>query len=274
MSDTGENIVKDYPKTHGPGLFKHEDYWAIWLGAFLLLVGLAIFLPNEPKDMRGIIEASNATIQAEEARAPFRTLAWHEANDKKERLRGRDVGFAKTVGAYLETPKRWSGNPAEAFVLGEEEAKAKAAAAKEKHDKSKEKLAAAHAKAKEAEAAAASAEFKDAAANDAARAAIGDWRKAREAESKARSAAGAKPYNIVGSLIVLCVCLGLMFSVGAAFMGWSVPKFLLGFPVVFALATLAYLLAAQADIRGWGLEYVLWAILLGLIISNTVGTPA
>ncbi|MGZ8196800.1 MAG: putative sulfate exporter family transporter, partial [Burkholderiales bacterium] len=56
-------------------------------------------------------------------------------------------------------------------------------------------------------------------------------------------------------------------------MGRSFLRFLIGFPFIFVLATIAYFLAAQSGIRAWGLEYVLWAIVLGMVVSNTVGTP-
>ena len=47
------------------------------------------------------------------------------------------------------------------------------------------------------------------------------------------------------------------------------------FRVVFLLAVVA-LFIAKYDLIGkqWGLEYALWALLLGLVISNTIGTPA
>lgn len=51
-------------------------------------------------------------------------------------------------------------------------------------------------------------------------------------------------------------------------------RYLAGFPVVFALAWTAMLLAGYAGSSAWGLEYVIFALLLGLLISNTVGTPA
>ena len=40
------------------------------------------------------------------------------------------------------------------------------------------------------------------------------------------------------------------------------------------LATLAYTLAAQTVVKQYNLEYALWALAVGLLISNTVGTPA
>ncbi len=46
-----------------------------------------------------------------------------------------------------------------------------------------------------------------------------------------------------------------------------------GFLAVFLLATLAYTLAAHSVVKSYNLEYALWALMVGLIISNTVGTP-
>jgi uncharacterized integral membrane protein (TIGR00698 family) len=43
--------------------------------------------------------------------------------------------------------------------------------------------------------------------------------------------------------------------------------------VVFLLAVVAYWIATQANVKYWGLSYAMWALLVGLLISNTVGTP-
>jgi uncharacterized integral membrane protein (TIGR00698 family) len=50
-------------------------------------------------------------------------------------------------------------------------------------------------------------------------------------------------------------------------------RFLVGFLGVFALATFAYTLAAQSVVKAYNLEYALWALMVGLIICNTIGTP-
>ncbi len=42
---------------------------------------------------------------------------------------------------------------------------------------------------------------------------------------------------------------------------------------MFALATLAFMLAGQKVVKHYNLEYALWALVVGLIVSNTVGTP-
>jgi uncharacterized integral membrane protein (TIGR00698 family) len=48
-------------------------------------------------------------------------------------------------------------------------------------------------------------------------------------------------------------------------------EFLLPFLKVFLLSVLAYVLAEQKVVKYYGLEYALWALLIGLLISNTVG---
>ncbi|MEL6897762.1 MAG: putative sulfate exporter family transporter, partial [Planctomycetota bacterium] len=50
-------------------------------------------------------------------------------------------------------------------------------------------------------------------------------------------------------------------------------RFLPAILVLFGLAFLAYVMAGQKLVRAYNLEYALWALLIGLIISNTVGTP-
>ncbi len=50
-------------------------------------------------------------------------------------------------------------------------------------------------------------------------------------------------------------------------------RYLPGFAGVFLLAVVAYVFAGQTTVREYGLGYALWALTLGLLISNTVGTP-
>jgi len=46
-----------------------------------------------------------------------------------------------------------------------------------------------------------------------------------------------------------------------------------GFWTIALLATAAFVMAGQEVVKQYGFEYVLWALVLGLVISNTVGTP-
>jgi uncharacterized membrane protein YadS len=268
-----DEIVVDKPVTSWSDLWKKEDYWAIWLGALVLIAGLIIYLPNPPKDMESKINAANAMLKAEAARAPFKTVAWHEANDSKGKLKARDEKPGKTIGSYLAKPHGWSDAPLSSFILTEEGAAAKREKAAAKYETAKTATAETKTLATAAETAAAAAGFQDDALNQQARDAIKKWRSAAGAESKAKSGATAKPYNLIGGLIVLGIVIALLFAIGTKFLGRSIGEFLLGFPLVFVLAVLAYFLAGQANVKALGLEYVLWALILGLLISNTVGTP-
>ncbi|MEX0714947.1 MAG: putative sulfate exporter family transporter [Planctomycetaceae bacterium] len=50
-------------------------------------------------------------------------------------------------------------------------------------------------------------------------------------------------------------------------------RFVPAFAGVFLFALLAYALAGQAVVKHYNLEYALWALVVGLLISNTIGTP-
>lgn len=65
----------------------------------------------------------------------------------------------------------------------------------------------------------------------------------------------------------------LIFAAGSALAGERVVAFARAFVVIFALATLSYVLAGQTVIKHYNLEYALWALLMGMVISNTIGTP-
>lgn len=46
-----------------------------------------------------------------------------------------------------------------------------------------------------------------------------------------------------------------------------------GYVGIATLATAAFVMAGQVVVKQYGFEYVIWALLLGLVISNTIGTP-
>jgi uncharacterized membrane protein YadS len=71
---------------------------------------------------------------------------------------------------------------------------------------------------------------------------------------------------IAGSYLVLS-------SVGIALMGGKLLKYAAGFGGVYALSWLAQVIASNSTVKYWGLEYVIFALALGLCISNTMGVP-
>ncbi|PQO36026.1 putative sulfate exporter family transporter [Bremerella cremea] len=87
---------------------------------------------------------------------------------------------------------------------------------------------------------------------------------------------GEKPkptwQGTLGVMLILAVFLSLLAPLmrPAANPG----HFLVGFLILFALATLSYVLAGQSFIKSYNLEYALWALIVGLAIGNTIGKQA
>ncbi len=86
--------------------------------------------------------------------------------------------------------------------------------------------------------------------------------------------AGTGSYGPLTGTAISAAVLGGLCCLLQTIRGAAPVRFLVAFLVVFLLAMFAYLLAGQEFIRSLNLEYALWALLVGLIISNTIGTPA
>jgi uncharacterized integral membrane protein (TIGR00698 family) len=65
----------------------------------------------------------------------------------------------------------------------------------------------------------------------------------------------------------------ILAVIGIALLGGQVVPFLLAFPAVFVLAWVARFLAGNGVFVDWGIEYVIFALAVGLLISNTIGVP-
>ncbi|MCG8688059.1 MAG: YeiH family protein [Desulfobacterales bacterium] len=265
--------VTDTAQTKLSDLWLKEDYWAIWLGFALLIAGMIIFLPNKPQGMNTVFETSNAMMASEAQSSPFRTVAYYQAQDAKESVKARNQDFAKKISTILSTPAGWKNNFMQSFILSKEDADRMNEENKSKYEQTKLSTQAALTKALAAESAAKADGYKNADLIQTAETTIDEWRKAKAAEGSAKRGVSNKPYNKFPTLIIVMVSMGLFFSIGIKFMGHSVPKFLLGFVVVFFVSVLSYFLAGQATMKHYGVGYAAWAIALGMIIANTIGTP-
>jgi len=76
------------------------------------------------------------------------------------------------------------------------------------------------------------------------------------------------------SYLVLMVILAVLFSIGVRFMAGKPSSYLPAFVVFSILGLVAQVISKQYFVGTYGLEYVLWALVIGLVISNTVGLPA
>ena len=66
--------------------------------------------------------------------------------------------------------------------------------------------------------------------------------------------------------------LGLLFTAGVKLQGEKIRKFLPAFAVLFLMAIIVRLISAEFTLNRY-LEWAFWALITGLLISNTVGVP-
>jgi len=80
--------------------------------------------------------------------------------------------------------------------------------------------------------------------------------------------------NLLVPLLALMIGLAILTTIGFAFMKTEkLGHYFFGFIGVFVLATFSYWIAHQENVKYWGLSYAMWGLLVGLLISNTIGTP-
>ena len=78
--------------------------------------------------------------------------------------------------------------------------------------------------------------------------------------------------GVVGALLAT-----LLIGLCACLLQWKtrqqLVQFTVAFLALFALACFSFVLAAQEVLEAANLEYALWALVVGLLVANTVGTP-
>jgi uncharacterized membrane protein YadS len=272
-SQSDEYVTMEKEERRISDLWKKEDWMVIWLGFILLATGLLIYLLNPPAKMEEKFDKYNQIMKEEASKAPFKTIAWHKASADKKKIRARDESHGKTIQEFLKAPDKWATNPVDSLYRSKETADSMNAKGKEGFEKAKAAEQTAFAAAQTAEQKAAQAGFKDGALNKAAETEIAKWLKSNEALSKAKAKTANKPYNRVPYLVGLAIMLGVFFGIGKIVMGESFGKFLVGFFFVFVFAVLAYIAEVQHTMEQYGFGFPLWAIIFGMLVSNTVGTP-
>ena len=73
-------------------------------------------------------------------------------------------------------------------------------------------------------------------------------------------------------LLVTVVTLGVLFAAGVKCQGEKVRKFIPAFLVLFVLAVVVRLISAEFTLNRY-LEWAFWALIVGLLVANTVGVP-
>lgn len=183
------------PSTSKSELFAKEDYWAIWIGGFLLLIALLLFWTNASPIIDTVGQAE-ATMSAHTPQSE----AWQAARDELKDTKASTLPVGKFLKNLTTKPSGWNSNP------------------------------------------------------------IG-------------SIYESGKYNKAPWLIGLFILLASLFGLSKSMMGESFLNFTKGFLFVFFIGLVAYMLGSQTNMKTIGFGYAAWAIIIGLLLSNTIGTP-
>jgi uncharacterized membrane protein YadS len=81
------------------------------------------------------------------------------------------------------------------------------------------------------------------------------------------------PRNLT-SMLAAGGAIGVLATGGVLLMREPVLRFVAGFPALYLMASAALVIAGNRAISGWGFEYVIFAFVFGLAVSNSVGVPS
>ncbi len=78
--------------------------------------------------------------------------------------------------------------------------------------------------------------------------------------------------KFIGKLLLTGLVLGVLFSAGVKLMGEKIRSFAPAFGVLYLLAIVVRLISAEYTLNHY-LEWAFWALIVGLLIANTVKVP-
>ena len=83
----------------------------------------------------------------------------------------------------------------------------------------------------------------------------------------------ALPGDTLLGYLIMFVGLVVIFLIAVRVMGEGVKTYVPAFLVVFVIGIISMVIGAQTTLKHYGLSYPLWALVIGLLIANTVGVP-
>lgn len=78
--------------------------------------------------------------------------------------------------------------------------------------------------------------------------------------------------DVLLGLLFTFLVLSIIFTISKKLEKQNVKKFFIGFSGIFLITTIVRIISAQATLNRY-LEFAFWALLIGLIIANTIKTP-
>ena len=115
QEETNSEVVVARGKSSWSDLWKKEDYWAIWLGFFILAVA-AIFVTGGKQAMVDKRAEYSQIMKAETGKAPFKTIEWYEASEARGKVAGMNLPAIKAITNNIKTPSKWSSNPLDSLM--------------------------------------------------------------------------------------------------------------------------------------------------------------
>ena len=252
---------------------RKEDSWAILIGLFLLLIGLLLFYLKMPNSLKASHAGFAKSMEEEASKAPYYTLDWEQLSEQQRKLKMSNEPIGKWAKWLTDKPGSWGNNPIESFYLSAPKAAALSLPYEETADLLKGEASLQFKKAHLADSLAAQAGYQDIDLNRNAEQEISNWKSKNDRAALAAKKANKKAYSKLGGLALLACLFALLFGIGVHRIGTPIGQFIRGFLFVFALGIIAFLFGAQNNMKAIGFGYAAWAILLGLLISNTIGTP-
>lgn len=79
-------------------------------------------------------------------------------------------------------------------------------------------------------------------------------------------------WKFLGKLVLTCAVLLVLFGGAVKVQGGSLKKYVPAFLMLFFLAVVVRLISAEFTLNRY-LEWAFWALIVGLLVSNTVGVP-
>lgn len=254
-------------------LLNHEDYWAIWIGGFVLVLGIFLFFGNAPEGYVAEHEKYQSIQIKEKERAPFKTIEWYDAFRSKQKIKASSEPVGKLLKKLTSKPSSWEANPLASFYKSSSKDEAEKKDLTIKLANAVERTKIQLKLAEQAQGKAEKSDFNNIQLNLEAETAVEQWYRSRDKADKIRKKLKRSNHFKVGWLLIWFVILSLLFLPGVFYLGKKRTDFAKGFAFVFVIAILAYLFGAQVNMKAMGIGYAAWAIILGLLISNTIGTP-
>ena len=243
------------------GFLTTEDNWANLLGGTLLVVGLIVFFSIKPADLAEQHRDYGRIIAAEQRGTPYTTLAYYDAMEAQEGLKLSNTPVGRFLQQLTARPGSWSLTGG-AGTVHPDTLLYWQRTTRERYDYAAKR-----------ENSARIMQWENGRVSGEAENAVAAWQQARTRLSQLTDRSKPDKFRWWSSPLLFVLFAGL-FGIAARSTGsGKLTRFLRGFVVVFGLALLAYFLAANEVMKTWGIGYAVWGIAIGLLISNTVGTP-